>query len=436
MNRNNELRAWIGQQDAGAVFATLAELVGAAVIVTDGDERVAYWSAEAERVTGHAAAEVLGGPCPAGVRGAGAAGGTPERLARADGAVVYVRRASRPLHDAYGVSGVIHVLTLEAPGRTGAPEGPSPTELVELHGIVTREPAMMREVDRIRHLAPTDLPVLVRGEPGTGKERVARAVHLESRRWAAPFIAVDCAAFPAALLEAELFGPTRASFAGAVAAQRALVAQADGGTLFIDEVGALPAAVQARLLRVLTERSYVPVGGTQPVYVDVRVVASTSRGLRDEARDGRVQPPLLAHLRTAEVTLPALRDCPLDVELLTRTALAELNQRGARTVAGCAPAAMRALLDHGWPENHRGLRAALAYAHAVGRGPLLLLDELPPEVRAPSPPRPRHRADPHGAEAERVRAALAAAGGDLDAAARSLGVSRTTFWRMRARAGV
>lgn len=315
--------------------------------------------------------------------------------------------------------------------------GPAPAlaspDATDFHGLLTRDPGMVRTLEVVRNVAETDATVLVRGESGTGKELVAHAIHLESRRRAGPFIAVNCAAFSPSLLESELFGHVRGAFTGAVAARKGIFAQADGGTLFLDEVAELPLDLQAKLLRVLQERVFVPVGGAEPVSTDVRVIAATHRALREEVRAGRFREDLMYRLRVVPIFLPPLRQRPLDIDLLLKHFLATFNGRGLRVVSGIAPEAMRALLDHPWPGNVREMHNVMEYAYAVGRGPVIGIDELPPEFRERRSPAAAHAT---GSQAERLRAALEDADGDIERAAAALGVSRTTFWRMRRRAGL
>jgi transcriptional regulator with PAS, ATPase and Fis domain len=350
---------------------------------------------------------------------------------------VLVRHYARQFADPRGVpDGAVHVLALEATGHPSASWSATSPDTVDFHGIVTRDPAMLRVLDLVRNVAETDATVLVRGESGSGKELVARAIHLESRRRDGPFIAVNCAAFTPTLLESELFGHTRGAFTGATAARKGIFAQADGGTLFLDEVAELPLDLQAKLLRVLQERSFVPVGGTEPVTTDVRVIAATHRALREEVRAGRFREDLMYRLRVVPIFLPALRQRPLDIDLLVRHFVERFNASGPRVVSGVSPEAMRALLEHPWPGNVREVRNVVEYAYAVGRGPIITLDELPPEFREPGGARVRRSVAPGDLEPSRIAAALEEADGDIDGAARALGVSRTTFWRMRKKAGL
>ncbi|MCK6525695.1 sigma 54-interacting transcriptional regulator [Myxococcota bacterium] len=442
MKHHSDLEAWLQRRALIEPIATLASLVpDAAVIITDADRRVLFWSAEAERLFGFAADEVLGLPCPDGLLCDGVERrpyGASARVTRSDGATVRVRHFARVLHHDDQPDGAMHVLALDTSAVTQGGVELLTAGATEFHGLVTRDPAMLQVFQIIRNVAETEATVLVRGESGTGKELVARAIHLESRRRDGPFIAVNCAAFTPSLLESELFGHAKGAFTGAVSARRGIFAQADGGTLFLDEVAELPLELQAKLLRVLQERVLVPVGANEPVEVDVRVIAATHRALREEVRAGRFREDLMFRLRVVPLFLPPLRQRPLDIELLLRRSLDEHNRRGRRGVTSFSPEAMQALLDHPWPGNVRELLNVVEYAFAVGRGPVISLHELPPEFREARPQATPRRAPPSPEEDERarVRAALDRCDGDLDRAAASLGVSRTTFWRLRKRLGL
>lgn len=442
-----ELDGMLRRNGVAESFRALAELVpSAGVVVTDAERRVLYWSPETTRILGHPPERMVGQTCPDGIlcdQNENRPFGAAVRLARADGTPVWVRHYTRVLGDAQGISGTIHVLALEAAHAVGSPARVD-SGMTDFHGLITRDSAMQRVLDVVRNVAETEVTVLVRGESGTGKELIARAIHLEGRRKDGPFIAVNCAAFTPTLLESELFGHTKGAFTGAVSSRKGIFAQADGGTLFLDEVAELPFDLQAKLLRVLQERTYVPVGGTEPQTTDVRVIAATHRALREEVRAGRFREDLMFRLRVVPIFLPPLRQRPSDIEPLVRHFMEQASRTSPRVVRDIAPEAMRALFAHPWPGNVREVHNVVEYAFAVGRDPLLGLDDLPPEFRESlSPERGPARRSPavrapiaSAGESERVREALEECGGDIHAAAEHLGVSRTTFWRMRRRAGL
>jgi two-component system response regulator AtoC len=396
------------------------------VVGTDAAGNVVVWSSEAERLLGWRREEVLGRPCPCGdlADADGRGFGARVRAHRADGAPVCGRHYRHSFGPPDAPLGSLHVFV--------AAEGDDPDEVdgsdaVVFHGLATRDPSLLRVFQTIRSVADTDATVLVRGESGTGKELVARAIHAESERRNRPFVAVNCAAFAPSLLESELFGHVKGAFTGAVADREGIFAQADGGVLFLDEVGELSFELQAKLLRILEERAVVPVGGHRRRPVDVRVVAATHRSLREEVKAGRFREDLLFRLRVVPLFLPALRERPGDIELLLSRAIQEHNRRGRRQIRTIDPEARRRLLAHPWPGNVRELQNVVAYAFAVGVGPQFGPDDLPPEFR--------ENARSRGADDD-IQRAIDAAGGDLDEAARRLGLSRTTFWRRRKRLGL
>ncbi len=449
-----ELGALLDRVGPGTAFETLASLLpDAAVFVVDADRNIVLWSDGAERVLGFPRAEVAGRLCLAGIRcrncmvGCGIAeyghvDGVALEQYRRDGRVIAVRKYARAFRDAQGAfSGGIEVLLPIGRSFTLPPRlAGLPDDVEWFHGLVSRDPVMQRAFQTVRNVAETSATVLVRGESGTGKELVARALHAEGNRSDGPFVAVNCAALTPSLIESELFGHVRGAFTGAVADRRGLFRQADGGTLFLDEVAELPLALQAKLLRVLEEHVITPVGANEEIAVDVRIVAATHRSLRQEVERGRFRQDLLYRLRVVPIFLPPLRERVGDVELLLHRVLEEFNARGPRRVEQIAPDGMRALLDYAWPGNVRELRNALEYAFAVGRGPELRLDELPPEFREQPEPRRdaggRASALPAASEAERLRGALGRTRGHVGQAAALLGMSRPTFWRRRKKYGI
>jgi transcriptional regulator with PAS, ATPase and Fis domain len=302
--------------------------------------------------------------------------------------------------------------------------------------MVSQDPGMHRAFEIVRNVAATEATVLVRGESGTGKELVARALHLESRRKDGPFLAVNCAAISPSLLESELFGHIRGAFTGAVKDRAGLFQQANGGTLFLDEVAELPLDLQAKLLRVLQERVVVPVGGNDPVPVDIRVVAATHTSLRDAVARGRFREDLLYRLRVVPIFLPPLRDRLGDIEILLWQFIERQNQIGPRRIDRLQPEVLTRLRAHRWPGNVRELGNVVEYAFAVGRGPAFSEADLPPDLveTARGAPPAAHLTEDD--ERSRLLAALESAGGHVGRAAELLGMSRPTFWRHRKRLGV
>jgi PAS domain S-box-containing protein len=258
--------------------------------------------------------------------------------------------------------------------------------------IVGRSPVLAKVLAEVGRVAPTDATVLITGETGTGKELIARAIHSASKRRDKPLIKVNCAALPAGLVESELFGHEKGAFSGAVARRLGRFELADGGTIFLDEVGELPLDTQAKLLRVLQEREFDRVGGTAPVKVDVRVIAATNRDLAAEVRGKRFREDLNYRLSVFPVRLPLLRERPDDIPLLVHFLLAKFAPRVGKPLDGVTPETMRRLQEYPWPGNVRELENVLERAVILATGPALDIapDLLPvPAAATAEDERPR-----------------------------------------------
>jgi transcriptional regulator with PAS, ATPase and Fis domain len=282
-----------------------------------------------------------------------------------------------------------------------------------------------------RRAAAVDTTVLIEGESGVGKERVARLIHEESPRAAAPFLAINCGAISEGLLESELFGHVRGAFTGATQDHAGLFEAAAGGTLFLDEIGELPLAMQAKLLRVLQEREVRRVGETRSRAVDVRVLAASNRDLAQEVEARRFRKDLYYRLRVIGLVIPPLRERKDDVLPLARTLLAGAAARLGRAAVQLSPAAADQLLRHAWPGNVRELGNAIERAVALGAGGRIEPQDLPEEVRAARPLVPSWSGTATLAELERtaIVSALEQHGGNRERAAAQLGIGSATLYR-------
>ncbi|GAB4389713.1 MAG: two-component system response regulator GlrR [Thermodesulfovibrionales bacterium] len=231
--------------------------------------------------------------------------------------------------------------------------------------IVTKSKAMQEVIEKVLLVADTDSTVFIQGESGTGKELVATALHLASGRKDHSFVAINCAALPEPLLESELFGYEKGAFTGALRSKAGLITQAHGGTLFLDEIGDLPLSVQAKLLRVLQDRRFYPVGGKVPVDVDVRFVVATNKDLDEEVRAGRFREDLFYRIHVIPMRLPPLRDRKEDIPPLVEMFMKEFSERMNKKVKGIHPAAMQKLMLYNWPGNVRELKNTIEYAVAM-----------------------------------------------------------------------
>ena len=308
---------------------------------------------------------------------------------------------------------------------------PANLRLYNFHGIYTRAPEMQPLFRLIERVARTDCTVLVRGETGCGKELVARAIHTLSPRNQHPFQDINCATLSPTLLESELFGHVRGAFTGAVSDHQGVFKLADKGTLFLDEVAEIPLEIQARLLRVLEEQTFVPVGGTKAIRVDVRLISATHKALRREVAAGRFREDLLYRIRVVPLFLPSLRERTGDIEGLVWHFIDQFNEQGLRRVEAVSREAMEAILRYPWPGNIRELRNVVEHAFVVGEDAVLALHDLTPELRGEPPAGEPLPAEPslRQIEREQIVAALAKHHGRKAVAAAELGISRSTLWR-------
>jgi two-component system response regulator AtoC len=290
-------------------------------------------------------------------------------------------------------------------------------------------PEMGELFELVQKVARTEASVVIRGETGTGKEMVAKALHDLSPRSEGPFRAINCATLSPDLLESELFGHVKGAFTGAIRDRKGLFELADKGTVFLDEVAEIPLDIQARLLRVLQEQNFIPVGGTTPINVDVRLVSATHQSLREAVNAKKFRADLMYRIRVVPLFLPRLAERDGDVEALMWEFIHEFNERGHRYVTGVTREVVDAMLDYEWPGNVRELRNVLEYAYAVGDGPTLTCDELTPELRGEPPPLTGEPRTAEELERQQLMDALRKTGGRKGDAADLLGISRSTLWR-------
>lgn len=248
--------------------------------------------------------------------------------------------------------------------------------------ILSKNPHMHAVFELISNVAHSNTTVLIEGETGTGKEQVARAIHQASNNRSGPLVAVNCAALPETLLESELFGHEKGAFTSAMAQRRGRFEMANGGTIFLDEVGDVPATMQAKLLRVLQERRFERVGGTESIEVDVRVIAATNRSLQRLVKQGTFREDLYYRLNVVKIDLPPLRERLEDIPLLA-THFTEKYARPGEPPKQISPAAMDALLNYRWPGNIRELENAIERACVTSRENVIQVENLPPELVSP-----------------------------------------------------
>src|SRR5712691_9722620 len=267
-------------------------------------------------------------------------------------------------------------------------------------GILGESAPIQEVLVKIEQMAPVTSTVLIEGESGTGKELVARAVHDLSPRRGKAFIAVNCAALPETLLESELFGHEKGAFTGAAERRLGRFELANGGTIFLDEVGEMPPATQVKLLRVLEEQSFFRVGGTQPIKVDVRVVAATNKALKEEVALGRFRDDLFYRLNVLYIYLPPLRERKTDIPLLVRRFIAEFAKTHARTFRGITPEATQILVEADWPGNVRQLKNLIESMVVLAPEGEIRASDIPRDIRERTRTMPVRIAEAVGAPRE------------------------------------
>jgi len=311
-------------------------------------------------------------------------------------------------------------------------------------GLVAVSPGMRRVLELVEMVSATDSAVLIQGESGTGKELVARSIHFRGARAARPFIAINCAALPEALLESELFGYAKGAFTGAATEKKGLFEDADGGTLLLDEIGDMPLLLQGKLLRVLQEGEIRRVGSTTVRRVDVRILASTNRNLTELVREAEFREDLFYRLNVIPLVIPPLRDRREDIVPLCRHFLAASARKLGRQAQSLSPEALKSVMAHEWPGNVRELENMIERAVTLSSSPVISAEEFrviftlgDAAARAPASP-PSSAGEPtiRGAEREAILRALREADGNQTRAAEALGMGRNTLWRKMKKYGI
>jgi len=381
----------------------LARNIGSALLTTDAAGRVTSMNQVAETLTGADASQVLGtdvGAVFAPLRHTAvgrqqflqsSSGVQPTEFTHRaqDGAELIIRCSSVPLHDTYhnpiGALYILQDITTLRPIEDVVPDESVDAATQELagddatgsDGLVGNSPEFRRIRDFIAKVARTDATVLIAGESGTGKELVARAVHARGERGERPFVAVNCGAIPENLIESELFGHVKGAYTGAVAARAGLFRMADGGTIFLDEIADLPLPLQVKLLRVLQERSFTPIGSDTHVTVDVRVIAASNRRLDDEMSAGRFREDLFYRLNVLTIELPPLRQRRQDIAPLVRRFLRQFSELHGKHVQRFSVSASRRLQEYDYPGNVRELENIIEHAVALCDGETVHESHLP-----------------------------------------------------------
>ncbi len=446
-----------------AQVAPLLDHVTDGIFVVDQDRRIRAFNPAAERITGVQSAGALGRTChqiftdaDTGAECAMTHGQpcticavfeTAQPSAPAESPVAFpsgqtktLRMRAVPLFDAAGV--VVRVAVLLEDVSEISELRRELESRYEFHNIIGKNHRMREIYELIEQIAETDAIVTIEGESGTGKELVARAIHFSSRRAQAPFVLVNCSALVETLLESELFGHARGSFTGAVRDKIGRFEAADGGTIFLDEIGEVSPAVQVKLLRVIQEREFERVGENTPRTTDVRIIAATNRNLKTLMDTGAFREDLYYRLRVVPICLPPLRERREDIPLLVSAFVERFQESTGKQITRVSDEALARMMDYDWPGNVRELENAIEHAFVRCGGTEIEADHLPIEVRTgasgpvPGNGPPLAAAQPArtlrpSQEDERaiILAALEAARGSKSDAAKQLGIGRTTLWR-------
>jgi len=439
------------EKECPAPCRMILDNVADGIVTVDKEGSVAWFNRAAEQITGFSKEEVLGKPCRSVLQTdlCGTDACPLEQTLRHHrnvanlevvitnkwGRQVPVSVSTAPIKDKEGkILGavetfrdlsVIKAYQLEAEER------------YSFKNIVTNNTRMLSILHHLRDLALSDSPVLLSGESGTGKELLARAIRELSRRKEGPYIAVNCGAIPDTLIESELFGYRRGAFTDARQNKPGRFALAERGTLFLDEIGDLPLETQVKLLRVLEGGEYQPLGSTETLKADVRIITATNKVLFEQIKKGRFREDLYYRINVVQIDVPPLRQRREDIPLLMKHFLEKLNLKRDKTIGGLSPAAERILLDHDYPGNIRELENILEYATIVCKNyqieprhfpPFLLrAKEKAPHVDLDEAPAPGSNIEEM--EKEDLLEALRAHRWNRQAPADALGISRTTLWR-------
>jgi len=434
---------------SGASAEAILESISDGVFTVDNEWRITSFNRAAEEITGVPRREALGKPChevfrasmcetDCALRRTVETGepvvNKPAFIVNADGRRIPISVSTAILRDEEGriIGGaetfrdlsLVEELRKELEGQ------------FQVGDLISRSPAMLRIFEILPRIATSDATVLIHGETGTGKELLGRAIHSLSPRKRKPFVAVHCGALPDTLLESELFGYVKGAFTGAVKDKPGRFALAEGGTLFLDEIGDISPAMQIRLLRVLQEKTYEPLGSTETRRADVRVIAATHRDLAAMMEKGSFREDLFYRLNVVRLELPPLRERKEDIPLLVDHFIARFNRRQGKGVTGVAPDALALLMAYDYPGNVRELENIIERAFVLCGGGRIERAHLPPELTGgqstatgPLPSGGSLADQLRAAEVQAIRAALEMCGGNRLATARALGLHKSTLFR-------
>jgi PAS domain S-box-containing protein len=429
---------------------SILDSIADGVFTVDRDWKITYFNRAAEEITGIPRDEALGRPCYEVFRASICEEGCCLRETLKTGEPGLHKAAYIIRHDGQRlpISISTAVLKDDAGKTVGGVETFRNLSVLEtlrkelkqrytFHDIVSKNKKMQELFDILPQVALSDATVLIEGESGTGKELFARAIHDLSHRRENPLVTVNCAALPDTLLESELFGHKAGAFTGAAADHRGRFSLADSGTIFLDEIGDVSPALQVRLLRVLQEKTFEPLGGTRTEKVDVRVIAATNHNLKKLVSDGTFREDLFYRINVVSLSIPPLRERREDIPLLVEHLIDHFNRLQGKEVAHAAPETLNILMNHKFPGNVRELMNIIEHAFVLCPGGVLLPEHLPDPLRPGVAA--RRKSSPLSLselEAELIREALAKNSHNRTATARQLGIHKTTLWRKMKKLGI
>ena len=431
-------------------FETVLDSISAGVFTVDNDFRITFFNRAAEYTTGVSRADAIGQPCCNVLRSTVCKDacallntkrtGVPVvnqalHISNSHGELIPVTITTAVLHDEHGkvIGGVETFRDLNRVRKQ--------IHEAELHyddkGFKTQDPKLRGILEVIPTIAQSDSTVLIEGPSGTGKGLLARAVHAHSTRSKKPLVTLNCGALPENLLESELFGYRKGAFTGAVKDKPGRIDTAEGGTLFLDEIGDMPLSIQVKMLRVLQEITYEPLGDVRSVTADVRIITATNRNLEEMVHDKQFREDLYYRIRVIRLEMPPLKDRMGDVPILAEHILHRLSATRGKQVLGITREALDILMSHHFPGNVRELENILEHAFVMTQDPQIGLEDLPEELvikaRIVSPTKP---SDMRSFEMQMVREALERSGWNCTKTARELGIHRTTLYRKMRKLGI
>ena len=450
------------EQELNKYWKTVVDTIQDGVMIVDKVGTIVSANKAFEKITGYKQAEIIGESCTTlncntceaarEKRGdhwcvlfrTGAVKMSKCAIQKADGNYINVLKNASLLHDTHGkVIGAVETLTdisellkkdtqIEAFRRElSSRDG--------FYGILGESGLMQQVFDLITNAARSDAPVIIYGESGTGKELVAAAIHNAGSRRRKPYLKVNCAALNESLLESELFGHVKGAFTGAFQNRQGRFEAAQGGDIFLDEIGDLPFSTQVKLLRVLEEKVIERVGDNRPVHIDVRIISGTNRNLKKLVESGLFREDLFYRINVIPIVIPPLRERRSDIPLLAESFFRRIRLKNEKKIDAISNPAMEALMNFSWPGNVRELKSALEYGFVTCNGSVIEPQHLPPDVFL------NHKADPidekispNSDEIQKTRLidALEQTGGNQTKAARILGVSRITVWNRMKKYGI